>query len=215
MLPPSPGRAESHGFEYKRNGTLSLFAALNTATGEVIGKTAPRHTSEQFVAFLTDVVAMYCIESGNLRSIKHIVIGHPRQLAIESHRRESPAASCSDTLRPKIEAIRRCWPPAGWSQTMKRASTKKSDGAVVRATSSLEPADVLKHLHFNPAEGLIWLEDRRMVLLHVESLGALRQEFVLGVGMGLFTALSAQTLRVNVNSPCAGRICATTPSRTQ
>lgn len=57
MLPLSPGRAESHGFEYQRNGTLSLFAALNTATGEVIGKTAPRHTSEQFVAFLTNVVA--------------------------------------------------------------------------------------------------------------------------------------------------------------
>jgi len=57
MLPLSPGRAESHGFEYKRNGTLSLFAALNTTTGEVLGKTAPRHTSEQFVAFLTDIVA--------------------------------------------------------------------------------------------------------------------------------------------------------------
>ncbi|AVA33855.1 IS630 family transposase [Cupriavidus metallidurans] len=57
MLPLSPGRAESHGFEYKRNGTLSLFAALNTINGQVIGKTAPRHTSEQFVAFLTDVVA--------------------------------------------------------------------------------------------------------------------------------------------------------------
>jgi transposase len=57
MLPLSPGRAESHGFEYKRNGTLSLFAALNTATGEVLGKTAPRHTSEQFVAFLADIVA--------------------------------------------------------------------------------------------------------------------------------------------------------------
>ena len=57
VLPLSPGRAESHGFEYKRNGTLSLFAALNTATGEVLGKTAPRHTSEQFVAFLEDVVA--------------------------------------------------------------------------------------------------------------------------------------------------------------
>jgi hypothetical protein len=49
MLPLSPGRAESHGFEYKRNGTLSLFAALNTATGEVMGKTAARHTSGQFV----------------------------------------------------------------------------------------------------------------------------------------------------------------------
>jgi transposase len=57
MLPLSPGRAESHGFEYKRNGTLSLFAALNTTTGEVLGKTVPRHTSEQFVAFLTDIVA--------------------------------------------------------------------------------------------------------------------------------------------------------------
>ena len=57
MLPLSRGRAESHSFEYKRNGTLSLFAALNIATGEVLGKTAPRHTSEQFVAFLTDIVA--------------------------------------------------------------------------------------------------------------------------------------------------------------
>jgi transposase len=57
QLPLAPGRAESHGFEYKRNGTLSLFAALNTATGEVLGMTAPRHTSAQFVAFLADVVA--------------------------------------------------------------------------------------------------------------------------------------------------------------
>lgn len=57
MLPLSPGRAESHGSEYKRNGTLSLFAALNTATGEVLGKTAARHTSEQFVTFLEDIVA--------------------------------------------------------------------------------------------------------------------------------------------------------------
>jgi len=56
MLPLSPGRAESHGFEYKRNGTLSLFAALNTDTGEVLGKTAARHTSEQFVAFLQGIV---------------------------------------------------------------------------------------------------------------------------------------------------------------
>ncbi len=36
---------------------MSLYAALNTKTGEVIGATAARHTSEEFVAFLTDVVA--------------------------------------------------------------------------------------------------------------------------------------------------------------
>ena len=57
MLPLSPGRAERHGFEYYRHGTLSLYAAFNTQTGEVLGKTAERHTSEQFIAFLTDLVA--------------------------------------------------------------------------------------------------------------------------------------------------------------
>jgi len=57
VLPLSPGRAERHGFEYFRHGTLSLYAAFNTKTGEVLGKTAARHTSAEFVAFLTDIVA--------------------------------------------------------------------------------------------------------------------------------------------------------------
>lgn len=57
VLPLSPGRAERHGFEYYRHGTLSLYAALNTATGEVLGKTVARHTSEEFVGFLSDIVA--------------------------------------------------------------------------------------------------------------------------------------------------------------
>src|SRR5580765_2521084 len=57
VLPLSPGRAERHGFEYYRHGTLSLFAALNTRTGEIVGQTVPRHTSAAFVEFLADVVA--------------------------------------------------------------------------------------------------------------------------------------------------------------
>ena len=57
ILPLSPGRAERHGFEYVRHGTLSLYAALDTRTGEVVGKTTPRHTSREFVAFLADLVA--------------------------------------------------------------------------------------------------------------------------------------------------------------
>ena len=57
MLPLSPGRAERHGFEYCRHGTLSLYAAFNTKTGDVLGKTAAHHTSSEFVAFLTDLVA--------------------------------------------------------------------------------------------------------------------------------------------------------------
>jgi transposase len=56
VLPLSPGRAEKHGFEYYRHGTLSLYAALDIKTGKVQGKTASRHTSAEFVAFLTEIV---------------------------------------------------------------------------------------------------------------------------------------------------------------
>jgi transposase len=58
VLPLSPGRAERHGFEYYRHGTLSLYAALNTRTGTVLGQTAARHTTEEFVAFLGQLVAL-------------------------------------------------------------------------------------------------------------------------------------------------------------
>src|ERR1700723_546227 len=57
VLPLSPGRLERHGFAYYRPGTLSLYAALNTRNGEVVGKTAARHTSQEFVAFLAELVA--------------------------------------------------------------------------------------------------------------------------------------------------------------
>ncbi len=49
VLPLSPGRAERHG-------TLSLYVAFDTKTGEVLGKTAVRYTSAEFVAFLADIV---------------------------------------------------------------------------------------------------------------------------------------------------------------
>jgi transposase len=56
VLPLSPGRAERNGFEYYGHGTLSLYAALNVKTGTVEGKTARRHTSAEFVDFLTRLV---------------------------------------------------------------------------------------------------------------------------------------------------------------
>lgn len=56
VLPLSPGRAQRHGFGCFRHGTLSLYAAFNTKTGEVLGKTAERHTSAELVALLTDIV---------------------------------------------------------------------------------------------------------------------------------------------------------------
>lgn len=58
VLPLSPGRIERHGFEYYRHGTLSLYAALDVKSGKVHGKTAARHTSEEFVEFLGQVVGL-------------------------------------------------------------------------------------------------------------------------------------------------------------
>jgi transposase len=48
--------AERHGFEYYRHGTLSLYAALNVKTARMEGKTARRHTSAEFVGFLTELI---------------------------------------------------------------------------------------------------------------------------------------------------------------
>lgn len=57
VLPLSPGRAERHGFEYYRHGTLSLYAALDVKTGKVQGKTTKRHTSNDFIGFLSGLVS--------------------------------------------------------------------------------------------------------------------------------------------------------------
>jgi transposase len=57
VLPLSPGRLERHGFEYYRHGTLSLFAALNTRTGKVLGAPVDQHNSAAFVAFLESLLA--------------------------------------------------------------------------------------------------------------------------------------------------------------
>jgi len=56
VLPLSPGRAERHGFEYYRHGTLSLYAALNTRSGAVLGKPVARHTSQELIDFLRELI---------------------------------------------------------------------------------------------------------------------------------------------------------------
>lgn len=55
LLPMNFGVPEMHTHDYKRHGTTTLFAALNVATGEVIGKIKRRHRSEEFIRFLRDI----------------------------------------------------------------------------------------------------------------------------------------------------------------
>ena len=50
-----PGQAERRSHDYKRHGTTTLFAALDTATGAVIGSCMKRHRAREFRAFLDEV----------------------------------------------------------------------------------------------------------------------------------------------------------------
>lgn len=54
-LPLKPGRCNTMTHDYKRHGTSTLFAALNVATGEVIGECKKRHRHEEFLSFLKTV----------------------------------------------------------------------------------------------------------------------------------------------------------------
>jgi transposase len=51
-LPIKPGRAGTMTHDYKRNGTTTLFAALDVLTGAVIGECLPRHRHREFLKFL-------------------------------------------------------------------------------------------------------------------------------------------------------------------
>ena len=55
LLPMVPGIAERRSHDYVRHGTTSLFAALDVATGKVIGELHRRHRAEDFRIFLDTI----------------------------------------------------------------------------------------------------------------------------------------------------------------
>src|SRR5579862_1954108 len=57
LLPLAPGIAERRTHDYERHGTTNLFAALDIATGEVIGQLHRRHRSDEFLQFLRTIEA--------------------------------------------------------------------------------------------------------------------------------------------------------------
>ena len=121
VLPLSPGRAERHGFEYYRHGTLSLFAALNTQSGEVLGQTVPRHTSAAFVDFLGDIVA-----SQPKRREIHVIADN-----LSTHKTQACAPSCS-SIRTCGCTSRR---PIRHGSTKSNSGFRRSSGTSWRAAS--------------------------------------------------------------------------------
>ncbi len=54
-LPLKPGRCGTMTHDYKRNGTTTLFAALNILEGKVVGRCMPQHRHQEFISFLNAV----------------------------------------------------------------------------------------------------------------------------------------------------------------
>ena len=55
VLPMTPGQAERGTHDYVRHGTTSLFAALDVATGKVVGRCHRRHRHQEFLKFLDQI----------------------------------------------------------------------------------------------------------------------------------------------------------------
>jgi transposase len=59
ILPMRPGLPSRMTHDYERNGTTSLFAALEVASGKVHGQCFPKHTHVEFIAFLESIEQKY------------------------------------------------------------------------------------------------------------------------------------------------------------
>src|SRR5215475_4200765 len=59
LLPLRPGLPARQTHDYRRNGLTSLYAALEVASGTVVGECRPRHTGADFLAFLTRLARTY------------------------------------------------------------------------------------------------------------------------------------------------------------
>jgi len=82
VLPPSPGRIERHTVSSITGMGLSLYAALETATDRVHGKTSSRHTSQDLAAFLEEVVA-HCSARQQIHIILDNLSAHKTRLVDE------------------------------------------------------------------------------------------------------------------------------------
>lgn len=69
ILPLRPGLPEQRTNDYERHGTTSLFAALDIATGKVIGKCHRRHRHQEFLKFMRTVDASVPADAGEIHLV--------------------------------------------------------------------------------------------------------------------------------------------------
>ena len=126
-LPMKPGKAQRMTHDYKRNGTTSLYAALEVATGEVTGACYPRHTHEQFLAFLNALVRAFP------RRPLHVVLDNSSTHSTPQVKRwpEAPQGRCAHLPTPPRPAP----PGSTWSKSVLNPDSGSKSAAAFTTTS--------------------------------------------------------------------------------
>jgi hypothetical protein len=131
-----PGKCGTMTHDYKRNGTTTLFAALNILDGSVVGRCMPRHTHKEFIKFLNAVERavrpgkiIHAI-ADNYATHKHPKVtdwlaDHPRWSSI-SPRPRHPGSTPSKASSPPLPAGVSGAAPSIPSQTSKTLSAATS-----------------------------------------------------------------------------------------
>src|SRR5271165_2787206 len=118
-LPMKKGRAGTMTHDYKRNGTTTLFAALDVLKGEVIGQCMPRHRHQEFLKFLKSIdratpkhLDIHCIADNyathKKQEVKDWLAKHPRSLPLYSDI-VIVAESCRALVRTDHNAAHSAW----------------------------------------------------------------------------------------------------------
>jgi transposase len=136
-LPMKKGRAGTMTHDYKRNGTTTLFAALDVASGMVIGECKPRHRATEFLEFLKKIdretpahLDLHLIADNyathKTPAVKRWLKRHPR-----FHLHFTPTSSSQS----RRTAVRRDHPPAHPARYVhKRTGAYRSDRTLDCAT---------------------------------------------------------------------------------
>jgi transposase len=130
LLPMRPGQVERRTHDSTRHGTLSLFAALDAATGRVIGKGFARHRAREFRAFLNVIEANVPSDLVSTSSWTTCPPPRPKRSEIGS---PSGRAGASTTRQPRP-------PGSAWSSASSPTSPRsKSAGARIAPPKNSRP----------------------------------------------------------------------------
>jgi transposase len=162
LLPMTPGQAERRTPDYARNGTTSLFAALNVATGQVLGKCYRRHRQQEFLKFLNEIDA-----------------GLPREPGVEVHlildnygTHKAPSVKRWFERHPEYHL--HFTPTSGsWLNQVERSFGKITEKAIRRGVFRSVPAlektimEYLADYNENPRP-FVWTADAELILNRVQ-----------------------------------------------